>query len=58
MAAKKIAIKRAFHEINKNEPTIVKKTRATKGAKAAQKQKVAIALNKARQRGARIPKKS
>lgn len=47
----------AFREVNKKEPTIVGKTREKKGSAAAKKQKVAIALSKAREAGARIPKK-
>lgn len=44
----KAATKAAFHEVNKDEPDIVGKTRAKKGEAAAEKQKVAIALSKAR----------
>jgi hypothetical protein len=47
----------AFREVTKKEPKVVAKTRAKKGAKAASKQKVAIALNKARAAGARIPQR-
>ena len=47
----------AFHEMEEDEPEIVGTTRRKKGAKAAQRQKVAIALSKARQAGVRIPKK-
>lgn len=38
----------AFHEVYANEPAIVAKTRKKKGAKVAEKQKIAIALSKAR----------
>ena len=57
MAKSKTAkkLKAAFHEVKHNEPKIVAKTRAKKGAKAAQRQKVAIALSKARAKGAKIP---
>lgn len=48
MARLRDAIEAAFREVNANEPKIVAKTRRKKGAKAAQKQKVAIALSKAR----------
>lgn len=44
----KKATEAAFHEVNKDEPSIVGKTRAKKGEAAAEKQKVAIALSKAR----------
>lgn len=53
----KAKVKAAFEEVNENEPAIVGKTRAKKGAAAAKKQKVAIALSKARAAGARIPEK-
>lgn len=42
-------IDRAFHEVDKNPPAVLKRTKAKKGAKAAQKQKVAIALSKAQE---------
>lgn len=48
---------RAFHEVKKRKPAIVKKTERTKGRAAARKQMIAIALSKARVKGARIPKK-
>ena len=47
----------AFHEVDKDEPAVVGATRRKKGAKAAGKQKVAIALSKARRAGVRIPRK-
>ena len=46
--ASKQKLAAAFHEIKKDEPAIVGKTRRKKGAEAAQKQKVAIAFSKAR----------
>ncbi|HEY7233890.1 MAG TPA: hypothetical protein VH539_07055 [Gemmatimonadaceae bacterium] len=45
----------AFHEVTHNPPKIVKNTRKKKGRSAAAKQRVAIALNKARAAGAHIP---
>lgn len=44
----------AFHEVFHNTPTVVAATMAKKGPKAAQKQRVAIALDKARRSGAHI----
>ncbi len=40
----------AFREVNRKEPAIVKKTRRKKGKAAAKRQKIAIALSKARRR--------
>lgn len=45
----------AFREVSRNEPEAVKETRRTKGDAAAESQRRAIALRKARRRGARIP---
>jgi hypothetical protein len=42
------ARKKAFHEVHANPPAIVAKTRRKKGAAAAKRQMVAIALSKAR----------
>lgn len=47
---------RAFREVNRNEPARVGRTRRKKGAAVAKRQKVAIALDKARRKGARIKK--
>lgn len=47
---------RTFGEVFANEPKVVAKTRRKKGAGAARKQKIAIALSKARRAGARIPR--
>lgn len=47
-------LQRAFHEVKHNEPRIVGKTRKKKGSKAAQRQKIAIALSKAREAGANV----
>ena len=40
----------AFREVNRKEPAIVKKTRRKTGGAAANRQKIAIALSKARRR--------
>jgi hypothetical protein len=48
---------KSFSEVFHNEPKIVAKTRKKKGATAARKQKIAIALSKARAAGANIPRK-
>lgn len=45
-------------ELKKNPPSILAKTRRKGGDAAAERQRVAILLHKARRRGARIPKKS
>lgn len=50
-------IRDAFNEVETDEPAVVGATRRKKGARAARKQKVAIALAKARRAGVRIPKK-
>lgn len=52
MAKDKVAA--AFHEVHANEPSAVAKTRKKKGSAAAEKQRVAIALSKARAAGAHI----
>ena len=41
-------------EMKANPPGILAKTKAKKGAKAAEKQRVAILLNKARKAGASV----
>ena len=43
-------------ELKNRPPRILEKTRRKKGAKAAEKQRVAILFNKARRRGAKVPK--
>jgi len=48
----------AFHEVKHNRPAVVSKTARKKGAGAAHKQEVAIALSKARRAGAAVPDKS
>ena len=45
-----------FRELKDNPPAILAKTRAKKGAKRAGKQRIAIALSKARAAGADIPR--
>ena len=42
-------------ELKENPPKILEKTRKKKGAKAANKQRIAILLSKAREAGANIP---
>lgn len=49
------AINRAFREVHRNMPKSVFETFTSKGPEAAEKQRTAIALNKARQRGAKVP---
>lgn len=44
-------------ELKRDEPSVVKKTRRKKGAAAAERQRKAILLEKARRRGARIPRR-
>jgi carbamoylphosphate synthase large subunit len=50
----KAKVERAFHEVFHNAPHQVAATMAKKGPVAAQKQRVAIALDKARRSGAHI----
>ncbi len=45
-------------ELKNNPPSILGRTRRKSGVKAAEKQRVAILLNKARRRGARISSQS
>jgi hypothetical protein len=47
---------RAFREVHARTPVAVQKTFAMHGPVAAKKQRTAIALSKAREYGARIPK--
>jgi hypothetical protein len=49
-------VHRAFSEVHANTPKQVKRTYAMHGPDAAKKQRTAIALSKAREAGARIPK--
>lgn len=46
------------HELKNNPPRILSKTRRKEGKKAAETQRVAILLSKARAAGARIPKEA
>lgn len=56
MAGKsRAAVEAAFSEVHANPPSVLAKTRKKKGAGAARKQSIAIALSKARQAGAKIP---
>ena len=50
-------VRAAFREVSENPPARLKKTRKKFGRTRANKQKIAIALSKARKAGARIPKK-
>lgn len=47
---------RTFNEVKRNPPDRVRAVERKHGKAAAQKMKTAIALDKARQLGARIPK--
>lgn len=58
MAKDRSIVEAAFHEVKHNEPKIVGHTRRKFGATDAAKQKVAIALSKARKAGASIPRRS
>lgn len=51
-------VKKAFHEVHEMTPKTVVNTWVTSGEERAKKQRVAIALSKARRKGARIPKRS
>jgi hypothetical protein len=44
-------------ELKENEPAVLAKTRREKGKAAAEKQRKAILISKARKKGARIKKK-
>jgi hypothetical protein len=50
-------VEKAFHEVHEQIPEAVHKTFYKKGAAQADKQLVAIALSKARAKGARIPRR-
>lgn len=54
MSRDKLLRDNAFREVNRYEPERVKVTRRKKGKKAAEKMKVAIALDKARKLGVKI----
>jgi len=49
-------LKMSFSEVFAKTPKAVKRTARKFGEKRAKKQRIAIALNKARRAGARIPK--
>jgi hypothetical protein len=49
------AINAAFSEVSANPPKVLSNTYKKFGPQRAQKQKIAIALSKARRSGARIP---
>lgn len=51
------ALASAFHEVSHNTPAIVKHTAKKYGKARAEKQRVAIALEKARKHGAKIPRR-
>lgn len=53
----KAILGRAFSEVFSNTPKAVKHTARKFGKKRAEKQRVAIAMSKARKRGARIPRR-
>jgi len=52
--AKSAILDRAFSEVFHNPPAVTKTTLRKKGAKAARKQKIAIAFSKARRGGASV----
>ena len=49
---------RAFSEVFSNTPKAVVHTMGVSGPKQAAKQRIAIALSKARQKGVKIPRRS
>lgn len=53
----KAKVRAAFEEVHENEPGIVAHTRKKFGAERAEKQRTAIALDKARRAGAKIPRR-
>ena len=54
MSKSKSIIKKVGHELKVNPPRILAKTAKKKGKAAAEKQRVAILLSKARRAGAKI----
>ncbi len=50
-------LRRVGTELKEKPPSVLAKTRRKSGKARAEKQRVAILLSKARQRGARIPRK-
>lgn len=57
MSKSRKILHRMGSEMRDNPPRIVEKTRREKGDAAAEKQRKAILLSKARKAGARIPRK-
>ena len=57
MARRSKIVEAAFSEVKHNEPKNVGHTRKKFGAARAEAQETAIALNKARQAGARLPRR-
>lgn len=57
MTKTKRIVKAAFHEVHHDTPNIVYATAAKKGTERAEEQRVAIALSKARKKGAKIPRR-
>lgn len=59
MAGKKTkrVLQNVGRELKENPPAILKKTRRKQGKEAAEDQRKAILLSKARKRGAKVPKK-
>ena len=55
MAHANQALRKAFSEIKTNPPAVLARTKRKSGAGRAEKQRIAMALNKARQTGAKIP---
>jgi len=47
-------VSEAFREVHNNPPKVLAKTRKKSGKKRARKQQIAIALSKARSKGAKI----
>ena len=54
MSKRESILSRIGKEIKENPPKVLEKTRRKKGKKAAEKQRVAILLSKARKAGASI----
>ena len=57
MTKKRAVLHRIGAELRDNPPRILEKTKKKKGAKAAERQRRAILLSKARRAGAKIPRK-
>lgn len=50
-------VKEAFDEVTGNVPSRVRQTRMKQGKKKARKMQVAIALDKARRKGTKVPRR-